>query len=241
MSRPFYSSYNENAMLVAVIFLLIVTTVMLLLHFYAKWRFERRRRGIDPLPTAVVSHLRDPFSAVDHAGDGLDPSLVASLPVFVYKAGECKNAMVCVVCLSVMEEDEMGRMLPKCGHCFHVGCIDKWLLSHSSCPICRSEVGLEEALALSTTVELEEESLELEQSHTETECVEEEYGNGEDRTSPIAEIVVDVPPDLLIENRAGTGHSSSSSLSCSLKRMLSRDRFENKVHPSVQVDDGLKN
>ncbi|GKV25203.1 hypothetical protein SLEP1_g34674 [Rubroshorea leprosula] len=43
----------------------------------------------------------------------------------------------CVICLSEFEAGESLRMLPKCNHGFHVGCIDKWLKSHSSCPKCR--------------------------------------------------------------------------------------------------------
>ncbi|KAK3023498.1 hypothetical protein RJ639_043782 [Escallonia herrerae] len=32
---------------------------------------------------------------------------------------------------------ESVRVLPKCGHGFHMVCIDEWLLSHCSCPTCR--------------------------------------------------------------------------------------------------------
>jgi hypothetical protein len=35
-----------------------------------------------------------------------------------------------------VDEDEI-RVLPQCGHAFHVCCIDTWLGSHSSCPSCR--------------------------------------------------------------------------------------------------------
>ncbi|XP_055817821.1 E3 ubiquitin-protein ligase ATL76-like [Solanum dulcamara] len=43
----------------------------------------------------------------------------------------------CVICLSKFKIGEKVKILPKCNHCFHVKCIDKWLNSHSSCPTCR--------------------------------------------------------------------------------------------------------
>lgn len=44
----------------------------------------------------------------------------------------------CAVCLGEFEEGEELRKFPECMHCFHVACIDTWLCSHSSCPVCRS-------------------------------------------------------------------------------------------------------
>ncbi|CAI8613981.1 unnamed protein product [Vicia faba] len=47
----------------------------------------------------------------------------------------------CSVCLSVYEEGEDVRKLPRCKHSFHAVCIDMWLYSHFDCPICRTPVG----------------------------------------------------------------------------------------------------
>ncbi|KAJ0983978.1 hypothetical protein J5N97_002334 [Dioscorea zingiberensis] len=44
----------------------------------------------------------------------------------------------CAVCLSEFKDGEAVRMLPECKHCFHVPCIDMWLQSHYSCPMCRT-------------------------------------------------------------------------------------------------------
>ncbi|XP_058775581.1 E3 ubiquitin-protein ligase EL5-like [Vicia villosa] len=44
----------------------------------------------------------------------------------------------CAVCLGDFEEGEELRTMPECLHSYHVNCIDMWLHSHSSCPICRA-------------------------------------------------------------------------------------------------------
>ncbi|XP_051131864.1 E3 ubiquitin-protein ligase EL5-like [Andrographis paniculata] len=46
----------------------------------------------------------------------------------------------CAICLSVFEEGEELKQLPKCRHCFHAPCIDMWLYSRMDCPLCRTPV-----------------------------------------------------------------------------------------------------
>ncbi|GER57258.1 RING/U-box superfamily protein [Striga asiatica] len=46
----------------------------------------------------------------------------------------------CPVCLSAFAEGEEIRLLGACRHAFHEACVDMWLYSHSSCPVCRAAV-----------------------------------------------------------------------------------------------------
>lgn len=46
----------------------------------------------------------------------------------------------CSVCLCEFKEGEEVRVLPECLHSFHVPCIDAWLSSHASCPLCRTGI-----------------------------------------------------------------------------------------------------
>ncbi|KAH7442049.1 hypothetical protein KP509_03G068200 [Ceratopteris richardii] len=43
----------------------------------------------------------------------------------------------CAVCLCDFLEGEEVKVLPECGHFFHVKCVDQWLFFHPTCPICR--------------------------------------------------------------------------------------------------------
>ncbi|XVF30615.1 hypothetical protein REPUB_Repub16aG0073700 [Reevesia pubescens] len=87
--------------------------------------------------------------------EGLDEGLIKSITVFKYKKGDgLVEGTDCSVCLSEFQEDESLRLMPKCNHAFHVPCIDTWLKSHSSCPLCRANIAsLPNQTAASTTIQ----------------------------------------------------------------------------------------
>ncbi|XP_008796281.3 E3 ubiquitin-protein ligase Os04g0590900 [Phoenix dactylifera] len=73
--------------------------------------------------------------------NGLDEALINKIAVCKYRRGDgLVDGTDCSVCLSEFREDESLRLLPKCSHAFHVQCIDTWLQSHSSCPLCRANI-----------------------------------------------------------------------------------------------------
>ncbi|XP_008800481.2 RING-H2 finger protein ATL3-like [Phoenix dactylifera] len=67
----------------------------------------------------------------------VDPATVKALPSLVFRPEEFKEGLECAVCLSELAEGEEARLLPNCKHGFHLECIDMWLHSHSTCPLCR--------------------------------------------------------------------------------------------------------
>ena len=72
---------------------------------------------------------------------GLDEALIKSITACKYKKGDgLVEVTDCSVCLSEFRDDESVRLLPKCSHAFHLPCIDTWLKSHSSCPLCRASI-----------------------------------------------------------------------------------------------------
>ena len=159
------SSYNSNVLLAALVFLLLVVLFVLLLHFYARFfwshsdqefssarrRRRRRRRTvtttriIPPAPLGGFDGGVSPATDAAATSDdkGLDSSVISSIPLFMYdddKKDEEEEEEECVICLGLWEVGELGRKLRTCGHGFHVECIDMWLSSHSTCPLCRSPV-----------------------------------------------------------------------------------------------------
>ncbi|KAF8029930.1 hypothetical protein BT93_E2368 [Corymbia citriodora subsp. variegata] len=46
----------------------------------------------------------------------------------------------CAICLNDFLEGEQCWVLPSCKHIFHSSCIDPWLRTHLSCPVCRNSV-----------------------------------------------------------------------------------------------------
>lgn len=76
-----------------------------------------------------------PAASMDLCG-GLLPQDFDALP---RHALEC-SAGDCVICLDGLKEGDHVRSLPQCGHVFHRACIDLWLLRHTRCPLCTTEV-----------------------------------------------------------------------------------------------------
>uniref|UniRef100_A0A5B7C4Q5 RING-type E3 ubiquitin transferase n=1 Tax=Davidia involucrata TaxID=16924 RepID=A0A5B7C4Q5_DAVIN len=74
-------------------------------------------------------------------GNGLEPSIIQSFPTFTYASVKDlrkeKYGLECAICLSEFEDDNMLRLLTTCCHVFHQECIDLWLESHKTCPVCR--------------------------------------------------------------------------------------------------------
>ncbi|KAM0852704.1 hypothetical protein ACQ4PT_051570 [Festuca glaucescens] len=71
--------------------------------------------------------------------------LISSLPLFTMTLAALAKSSThpdCAICLSALEPDTDLRLLPTCRHAFHAACIDAWLRTIPSCPLCRAGVSL---------------------------------------------------------------------------------------------------
>ncbi|CAH2033623.1 unnamed protein product [Thlaspi arvense] len=84
------------------------------------------------------------WNNVRQTARGLDESVIETFPTFRYSTVKTlrigKEALECPVCLNEFEDDETLRLIPQCCHVFHPGCIDAWLRSQATCPLCRADL-----------------------------------------------------------------------------------------------------
>jgi E3 ubiquitin-protein ligase ATL10/75/76/77/78 len=113
--------------------LICVLSLIWLLMLRCPCRYIRRI-GADPSYEVTIQR----------ANTGLRKAAMKALPIVVYTSAfkPPRLATDCPICLTEFQAGEKVRMLPNCNHGFHVECIDKWLTSHSSCPICRLRLNL---------------------------------------------------------------------------------------------------
>ncbi|XP_065881391.1 RING-H2 finger protein ATL46-like [Euphorbia lathyris] len=112
---------------------LLVRLLMKRPHFSAIYHSNRF------LETSTSHSLHRQLQTLFRQHDaGLDQAFVDALPLFYYKdITGSKEPFDCAVCLCEFTDNDKLRLLPNCSHAFHIDCIDTWLLSNSTCPLCR--------------------------------------------------------------------------------------------------------
>ncbi|XP_028669555.1 RING finger protein 44 isoform X1 [Erpetoichthys calabaricus] len=70
---------------------------------------------------------------------GLTKADIEHLPSYRFNPENHQSEQtLCVVCFSDFESRQLLRVLP-CNHEFHAKCVDKWLKTNRTCPICRAD------------------------------------------------------------------------------------------------------
>ncbi|KAI3462989.1 hypothetical protein Pfo_019652 [Paulownia fortunei] len=129
----------------AVLFIIVILAVLFfisgLLHLLVRF-LTKNPSPSQPnrnLEASSSDTLQRQLQQLFHLHDsGLDQAFIDALPLFSYKeiVGP-KEPFDCAVCLCEFSEKDQLRLLPMCSHAFHMNCIDTWLLSNSTCPLCR--------------------------------------------------------------------------------------------------------
>ncbi|CAH8312989.1 unnamed protein product [Eruca vesicaria subsp. sativa] len=149
---PITSNHSSNnrispILLFIIVLISVVFFLCSILHLTVKYYLKKKRSRLSSSPTdsdrnpelSDSDTYQRQLQQLFHLHDsGLDQALIDALPVFLYKEIKgSKEPFDCAVCLCEFSEDDKLRLLPICSHAFHIGCIDTWLLSNSTCPLCR--------------------------------------------------------------------------------------------------------
>lgn len=138
------SSFSSFIIVVIVIAsaIIVSASIYLILRVLSR-RFHRSFRTFAAADD-VVSHSAAAGTGnrcLENQRSSDDEKLLESLPLFSFGSVTGNLTGVdCAVCLSKFEPDDQLRLLPLCCHAFHSSCIDAWLVTNQTCPLCRSTV-----------------------------------------------------------------------------------------------------
>ncbi|CAA3010627.1 RING-H2 finger ATL16-like [Olea europaea subsp. europaea] len=150
-TSPLHSSHNNFAIIAAAIIGIFAITILLLSYYIFVTKCFFNLHQINILTRFSVSrrqHFEDlsTFYSPEVEKRGLDEAAIRSIPIFQYRNGIGKDKLAegsytdCVVCLNEFQEDEKLRIIPNCGHVFHIDCLDIWLQKNTNCPLCRTSI-----------------------------------------------------------------------------------------------------
>lgn len=124
--------------------LLVLIIISYCYYIYSPCRADTNNNqnnfGRNSMDTTVISSSDiDESVSIPH---GLNEATLLAIPKLFYSQakkyeGSC-NASGCSICLQDYKDTDMLRLLPECGHFFHLKCVDPWLKLHPTCPICRN-------------------------------------------------------------------------------------------------------
>ncbi|KAK0591808.1 hypothetical protein LWI29_008530 [Acer saccharum] len=165
-SQPFHWRYTElddrnfqirGHTLSFTVILFGIVLLVTLLFLYTRWvcRFSHQ------LPSSSSTTSRPPHAPPLRSlpgESGLDPTTIDTLPVTLYRslppnltaATEKKSGgegNECCICLGDFEDGDKVKILPGCQHSYHCECVDKWLMTRSSCPLCRNSLRIDSVVS----------------------------------------------------------------------------------------------
>ncbi|XP_045796571.1 E3 ubiquitin-protein ligase ATL6-like [Trifolium pratense] len=134
-NNDFNANFNQFNPSFAIIIVILVAALFLMGFF----SIYIRRCSDTPSSNLVL-----PITNARRAARGLDASVIDTFPILEYSEVKIhkigKEVLECAVCLMEFEDTETLRLIPKCDHVFHPECIDEWLSSHTTCPVCRANL-----------------------------------------------------------------------------------------------------
>ncbi|KAL8124109.1 RING-H2 finger protein ATL7-like [Apium graveolens] len=130
----------------AFIFSVPIFFTFILLFFFYLFYLRRRRADWSSLRMRTASLATIHNNNINSTCElGLKKEVREMLPVIVFKQSFSVKDTQCSVCLGDYQAEDKLQQMPVCGHTFHMDCIDLWLATHTTCPLCRLSLLLSRA------------------------------------------------------------------------------------------------
>lgn len=174
--------YNRVSPSMAIIIVILIAALFLM-GFFSIYI-----RQCADSPSNSIRNIAGVTGRSRRAARGLDASVIETFPIFEYsfvkihKIG--KGTLECAVCLNEFEETETLRLIPKCDHVFHPECIDEWLGSHTTCPVCRANLVPQSGESVHGIPLLNTEQQDIEAQNDVVESLPEHDGSVKESTEP---------------------------------------------------------
>ncbi|KAJ3669026.1 hypothetical protein LUZ60_010976 [Juncus effusus] len=118
--------------------LLCILLFFTLMYLYFRWACSTYPTAITTtINAATATNITSRTQRNINDSLGLDTESINSISVSLYEGGEPKE---CAICLGGLKKGEKVKILPICSHAFHLVCIDTWLRTQPSCPLCRNSI-----------------------------------------------------------------------------------------------------
>jgi len=105
---------------------------------------EDWRKWIDIVTFSFVFLVCMPmwFYITRHTPPRATDAAISNLPLLTYRRGMYSpDSSMCPICLNNYEPDDQLRVLPcSSNHHFHRDCIEQWLNTSATCPLCRDNL-----------------------------------------------------------------------------------------------------
>ncbi|KAF7109547.1 hypothetical protein CFC21_109789 [Triticum aestivum] len=123
------------------LFYAVAAAVTAAFGLFSLYKHLLRRRRHNPRAEAPDGDPEErlPLAVITVASSLLPPFMYNRL--VRHSGKDDAGSAECAVCLAAIRVGAMAKLLPACAHVYHVECIDLWLASHSTCPLCRCRVG----------------------------------------------------------------------------------------------------
>ena len=96
--------------------------------YYRNYLFERQFSSL------LEQYEDEERPEMEFTINGLSPDNIRSMPIRMASESDGK----CAICLDTFADNMKARELT-CRHKYHLICIDKWLMQHTCCPICKTD------------------------------------------------------------------------------------------------------